>query len=260
MAEKSPAVEVVSSEQQSKFKKALLKLLGVNAVSTTLGIFNEVVVGHSALGFTQVTMEATDTGMAAGLGISHKQDKAGNHHRASRIRQSLYGLHFVVAGVGIAEGARLMSQGETPSPGNIAISGLVGVINTHIIRHNLKHRRQKAHVLKPSVVTAQDDPIEVVQDVIHERPDAETAHQLNIDGTTAIATTNLIEAGGGVAGPLIQMGWEQGSATAAIVSSAAVMVVMGRQVIIERRTLKGIDDTATHQEPICLTEPIVSKG
>lgn len=229
--------EIVSEKNRTGFRRAFAKLLGVNAVSAGLSLANEALMGHSALGFTQLTMEGTDSGLVAGLGVSHKLDKQGKHLVASRWRQALYGIHIGVAGVGIAEGMRLMHEDARPTWGNIAISGLVGVINAHYIRHTRKHIHGEAHQDEPDIIMAEEDPIEVIQDVEAGMPNADKVHKLNIDGTTAIAMTNLAEAGGGVVGPVLQFGWNQGSATAAIGSSLAVAGIMARQIIIERRAL-----------------------
>lgn len=228
----------VSEEQQSIFRHAVKRLLGVNAISFALSTFNEVVIGHSALGFTQATMELTDTALAGGLAFSHRNDVRGRHRRATRQRKALYGVHIATASLGIAEGVRLMHEGSEPSLGNMVVSGIVGALNLHYLHHKRKHRHHVAHTEKPNIEMAFEDPIEVVQDEIHKYPDADTIHQLNEDGTTAIAQTNLAEAAGGLIGSVAQLGWEQGSATAAIASSVAVVGIMARQIIREHNTVQ----------------------
>lgn len=238
-SEHSP-IPVVSKEQQSLFKHAVKRLLGINAVSFALSTFNEIVIGHSALGFTQATMELTDTALAGGLAFSHRNDVRGNHHRATRQRKALYGLHITTASIGIAEGVRLMHEGSEPSIGNMVVSGIVGALNTHYLYHKRKHRKHTAHTQPPDIEMAFEDPIEVVQDEIHKYPDADTIHQLNEDGTTAIAQTNLAEATGGLVGSVAQFGWEQGSATAAIASSVAVIGIMSKQILKEQRVVSRL--------------------
>lgn len=228
---------IVSKEQQTHFKKAMKKLVGINVVSFAFSAFNEVVIGHSALGFTQGTMELTDTAMAAGLGISHRSDVKGNHVRASRQRKALYSLHIGTAALGIAEGVRLMSKNAEPSMGNLAVSGVVGVLNAHYIRHKRKHMNKTAHTTEPNLAMAYQDPIEVVQDEINKIPSAEVIHRLNENGTTAIAVTNIAEAAGGVVGASMQFAWERGAAVAAITSSVAVIGIMANQIRIERTVL-----------------------
>ncbi len=229
--------EIVSKEQQKIFRKAVTHLLGVNAVSFALSMVNEVVIGHSALGFTQATMELTDTAMAGGLEVSHRNDVKGNHRSASTQRKALYGLHIGTASIGIVEGVRLMNEGSTPTIGNIIVSGIVGALNTHYLYHKRKHLLHTAHTKTPDIKMAYEDPIEVTQDEIRKKPNAETIHQLNENGTTAIAHTNLAEAAGGLIGSAAQFGWEQGSATAAIGSSVAVIGIMVRQIHKEHRVL-----------------------
>jgi hypothetical protein len=227
--------DVVSAEKRLSFRSGLRKLLGINAVSFALSAFNETVVGHSALGFSQAGMELVDTSLAAGLNASEKQDAKGNIKKATKIRQGLYGLHIGVAGVGIAEAARLMSEGAEPSIHNIAISGIVGALNGNYLYHRVRHARNEAHTQTPNYDTAMNDPIEVIQDDIKGLPDIETVHKMNDNGTTAIAWTNVIESAGGIFGASLQMGYEQAGATAAIVSGAGVIAVMGKQIYHEQK-------------------------
>ncbi len=233
------ASESVSPEQQRSFRSSLKHLLGINAVSATLSIGNDM-LDHSALSFTQGMMEVTDAAMAVGLARSHQLDVQDRHRAASRWRQCLYGTHIGAAGVGVAESARLMHEGHQPTLTNIAVAGLVAVINAHYIRHSLKHRRGQAHRQVPDYAMAEEDPIEVVQDVHSKWPSAAVIHELNQKGTTAIAVTNLVEASGGIAGTALQFGWSQGSAWGALVSSLGVIGVMGNQIRIERAMMRTV--------------------
>ena len=232
----------VSQEQQSLFRRGMVKLLGINALSFGFSVLNEVVIGHSALGFGQTTMEMTDTLMAGGLEKSHRDDVKGRHERASRWRKGMYYFHIATAGVGGVEAMRLINEQAEVKPANIAISGIVGVLNARYIHHELKHRRHVAHTQTPDMDTAFDDPIEVLQDELYGLPDAATLHKLNHDGTIAIAKTNAVEAAGGVLGSLAQLGFEQGGAVAAVASSAGVIAIMGSQIVKERHTLSGFNE------------------
>lgn len=227
----------VPVEQQRRFRDSLKHLLGINAASAALSIGNDA-LDHSALSFTQGLMEVTDAAMAVGLARSHQLDVAGKHRQASRWRQALYTAHIGAAGIGIAEGARLMHEGDQPTLTNIAVAGLVAVINAHYIRHSIKHLRGEAHRQVPDYEMAGQDPIEVVQDAQRKWPSAEMIHELNQKGTTAIAVTNLVEASGGVLGTAAQFWWSQGSAAGAIASSAGVIGVMANQIRVERSMMK----------------------
>jgi hypothetical protein len=63
---------------------------------------------------------------------------------------------------------------------------------------------------------------------------------MNDNGTTAIAKTNVIEAAGGIIGVMSQFYYEQGSAVAAIASSAGVIGVMGAQIVRERSLMQKL--------------------
>lgn len=225
---------IISNERRQFTQRAINKLLGINIVSFTLSVFNEAVIGHSALGFAQASMELTDTVLAKGLTYSEKNDAQGKHLRASRQRQALYSTHVVTASIGIVEGIRLIGENSEPKVGNMVVAGIVGAVNTHFIYHKRKHLNKTAHVTMPTHETAFSDPIEVVQDELMDLPSPEAVHAMNENGTTAIALTNLVESGGGLLGPLMQYFSSQGSAAAAIASSAGVIGIMGRQIYRER--------------------------
>lgn len=246
----------VSQEQRKFTKKAINNLLGVNAVSAALSIVNEVVLGHSALGFNQFAMEVTDTGLAAGLKASEKNDAFRKHKRASRQRIGLYGLHIATASIGIAEGVRLVSLDAKPSVANMAVAGVVGVLNVGYIRHKNKHHKKEAHTTIPDTDMAFEDPIEVIQDEIYDYPSAEIIHQLNDNGTTAIAHTNIAEAAGGVLGAGSQFFWEQGSAAGAILSSVAVIGIMAHQIWRERSVMSERISQSPPLQPVCLNEVV----
>jgi len=180
-------------------------------------------------------MEGVDSAMAVGLGVSHKYDVAGNHVVASRIRQGLYSSHIAIAGIGIAESARLMHEGSQPTFANFAISGLVAVLNLRYLHHRSKHHNQVAHTKTPSIETAYDDPLEVVQPDTTKKLTAAEKHRLNEDGITAIAKTNIVESVGGIVGAGSFFIYNQGPATAAIVSSLGVVYIMLRQIVHDRR-------------------------
>ena len=226
--------ELVSEDSRMGFRDAAGALLGMNVVSAGLSLVNETVIGHSALGFNQLLMEAVDTGMAVGLLESARRDRNGDFESASKFREKLYGLHILIAAVGIGESARLIREGETPSISNIAVSSLVAMMNLGYLRHFRRHRQGVAHTEAPTVMDAFDDPIEVVQDSMHDLPTAEIAYEMNRNGTTAIAQTNLAESGGGLFGAIGQFLAPFGSAAAAIGSNVAVIGLMGRQMWRER--------------------------
>jgi len=229
----------ISLEQQSYFRSAMGKLLGINAVSFGLSVFNEAVIGHSAIGFNQAAMEATDTFMVAGLETSHRADLQGMHLVASRRRKMLYGLHIGTAGLGAFEAVRLFNQQSAPSTGNLVISGVVGALNLGYLRHKRKHREGVAHTKTPDFKMAFEDPIEVVQDEVNKYPDAATMHALNEDGTTAIAHTNLVEAAGGILGAASGAISEQSPGVVAVASSVGVICVMANQISKERRIINS---------------------
>jgi len=233
--------ERISPEQQSVFRRGLVKLLGINVVSFAFSVINETLIGHSALGFGQASMELTDAGMVGGLEASHRADVRGEHEKASKRRKWLYGLHIGTATLGAVEAMRLIEERAEPSISNIALSGLVGVLNARYIHHALKHQRREAHVKTPDIKMAYEDPIEVIQDELHNIPDAATIYELNQNGTIAIAKTNAVEAGGGVFGALASLGWEQGGAAAAIASSAGVIAIMSGQIIRERHMMHRLN-------------------
>lgn len=244
--------ETISAEKQSRFDKAFKKLLRNNAFSFVLSVANEAVIGHSALGFGQASMELTDAGMAVGLKPAERAERRGQHNKASKIRKHLYALHIAVAGIGTAEAARLMREGTEPNLGNIAVSGIVGLINGHYIYHELKHKRGEAHKSVPDMKMAHEDPIEVVQDERMGFPDTQTLYDLNHDGTIAIAKTNVVEATGGLTGAVAQFGWERGGAVAMIASSIGVAAIMARQIAIEHNTMNGFRGDQSEN----LTQPI----
>jgi hypothetical protein len=234
----SAKISLIPEQQQKSFSESLKRLLGINAIGFGLSATNEL-IAHSALGFTQMTMEAVDSFMAVGLEFSHRNDVAGRHRRASLQRQGLYGVHIIVAGVGIAESFRLLDEGSEPTPANIAISGIVAVLNMHYLRHRRKHHKQIAHKTSPTYLTAFEDPLEVVQDELHNTPSPEVMHKLNEDGTTAIAKTNIVESIGGLAGAASYFVIEQGPSVAAIASSAGVIGIMAMQIVRDRDVLKS---------------------
>lgn len=231
--------DIIEPSLRREFGAAIGALLGMNAGSMALSIVNETVIGHSALGFNQLLMETVDTGMAVGLLESARRDRAGNHEGASKFRQKLYGLHILVAAVGIGESARLIREGSTPSVANIAVSSVVALMNMGYLRHFSSHQRGTAHTAEPTAMTAYEDPIEVVQDAAHDWPNPEAAYRMNKNGTTAIAQTNLAESGGGVIGSIGEFFAPFSSAISAIASNVAVIGLMGRQIWRERAMRKA---------------------
>lgn len=227
----------VALENRSRFNRSLAWLLGNNLASATLSIFNEVYIGHSALGFNQALMELGDTGLAAGLKASESYDAKGEHKTAKKIRAGLYSAHIGLAAIGTAESVRLISQDARPSLGNLVVSLVVGALNSHYIYHARQHRKGLAHTQTPDMQMAFDNPVELVQDVARQYPDTATVHQLNEDGATAIAQTNLIEASGGVVGPILYPLISQAPGISSIASNAGVSYVMARQMLRDKQVL-----------------------
>lgn len=216
--------EYIPPGQVKEFRSRMKQVFGVNVVSTTLGLVNELGFGHSAMGFNQLAMESVDTSMVLGLNATEKLDAKKKHRLAVRGRQALYAMHIGIALLGTAESARLIHEHEVPSPANIAISTVVAGINADIIRRERKAAKKMDQATTlPEVTNTQG--VEVAQ------------YRMNEQGVMSIAWTNVAESVGGLASGLETV-IPYASPVSAIASNIAVVGIMGRQIIHEERMLR----------------------
>lgn len=234
----SPVIELptISERQQKRFKQSFRKVRNISFLGFGLGVLSES-LGHNAPGFVATGMEFTDTGIVIGMDGTSNLDKAGKHDKAAKWRTRMFGGHIAIAGVGIAEAARLMNENQQPNIANVVIAGLIGVLNLRYLADKRKESKVLAAVEGATTVELDQKPTGFRKYLASIALHSHVERDRNLSGVSAIAQTNVAEAAGGIIGAGSYVVLEQGPATAAIVSSSAVIYIMARQIIADRRAM-----------------------
>lgn len=225
----------ISEQQQQSFNRSYRSVLKIGFLGMVLSGISEV-LHHNAAATANLSMEVGDWGIGLGFRDAEKKDRAGDHRGALNRRQQLLGAHVLLAALPMFESARLMSIESRPTVANVAISVLVATLNARYLHHKKKHSNHTAHTAMPTMESAFDDPLDVVQSDTKKQLTARQLHTLNEKGIISIAKSNLVEAGAGLAGAgLYVAGAEQGPAMGVIAGGIGVIALMGQQMWQNRR-------------------------
>ncbi len=220
----------ITSEQQSLFRSTLRELTAVNVLSLLASYASEFGVGHSAPSINNVVMDTGDVVIPVGIALAERNDRAGNHIRAARLRQVIYLAHIGLAAYGISESAHLLYDGEVPKPANVAIAVGSGAVNLHLINRQRRRTRPVSPTDIPGVGSA-------------------AAYDYNNAAQEAMAATNVWESVGSI-GTISQLLLPFGASGSVIVSNGMVIRILARNLVAEQRHITamqraGMND-ATH--------------
>jgi hypothetical protein len=201
---------------------------------------NEVFIQHTAVGYSQLFMEGVDAVLPATLKRAEAADRALEKGRGIAWRSATNVAHILASGAGAVEATHFLGNTMHYDAKSIAVSGLVGVLNLGVLKSIHRHKKHDTST-QHEIITLTTDSIttpETVQDVMDERHHAHPNYSArNIENLEMCAKSNIVEAVPALAGPLLQIGWENGSATTVLVSNLVVMGMAGRQLVKDMRSL-----------------------
>ncbi len=233
--------EQEKAEDSQKFKGLVKKVVGVNLITFGISLANEVLIQHTPVGFSQVAMEGVDGVLPLAL---NRANEADNHKAAKRAigwRSATNIAHIAAGTAGIIEATNFIGENIEYDARGIAISGLIGLWNLGLlssIRQRRRDRRSGVHEIveiTPESVAMPESVEDVLVESHHKHPDFSGRNLQNLE---MCAKSNIVEAMPPLLGPLlINMGWENGSASAVIASNAAVVAMAGWQQIKDLQIL-----------------------
>lgn len=223
-----------ANEDSKKFRDLVKKVVGVNLITFGVSLANEVLIQHTPVGFSQVAMEGVDGILPLALNRANDADNHKEARQAIGWRSATNIAHIAAGTAGIIEATNFIDSNMDYDAKGIAISGLIGLWNLGLlssIKHRRRDKKSGSHEiveLTPESVAMPESAEDILKESHHKHPDYSAR---NLENLEMCAKSNIVEALPPLVGPLMQMGWENGSASAVIASNAAVVAMAGWQQI-----------------------------
>ncbi len=237
----------MKAEDARKFKGLVKKVVSVNLITFGISLANQILIQRTPVGFSQVAMEGVDGVLPLALDRANDAD---NHHatkRAIKWRSATNIAHIAAGSAGIIEATNYLGENMEYDARGIAISGLIGLWNLGLLgsirqrQHDRKSGLHEIVEITPESVAMPESLEDVLVESHHKHPDISGR---NLENLEMCAKSNIVEALPPLLGPLMQMGWENGSAGIVIASNAIVVAMAGWQQMKDVHILRSLPNTA----------------
>ena len=195
-------------EQRGAFRRLINKATIANAGIFALSLAN-VITNPAPVSVSQTAMEGVDTAMPLAIEAAHYADKRGKTAKAIGWRSASNCVHVGAASVGIAFAGLYINDPPDTKWYNVAVSAGIGIYNLGVFRGIRKYR-------------------------IAEETLGEANHSRNTENLGVLVGSNIVEAMPPLLGPLIQLGWENGTAASVIAANTAIIGMNSWQLIKDR--------------------------
>lgn len=241
--ESSGFTQTETADDSRNFRRLAKKVVGVNLITFGISLANQVLIQQTPVGFSQVAMEGVDGILPLALDRANVADNHKAIKKAVCWRSATNLAHIAAGTAGIIEASSYIGNDMEYDAKGIAISGIIGLWNLGLLAsiRQRRHDRKSRHHEKVEITSESVAIPESVEDVLleshHMHPDISGR---NLENLEMCARSNIVEALAPLLGPLMQMGWDNGSAGMVVASNAAVVAMAGWQQIKDINILRSL--------------------